>query len=69
MFLAVGLVDGERVARLLKLHEVVNDVETSSGIVRTHENGTLEWRVDGGHGEVGDNRDSSSTVPPAVSRV
>jgi len=69
MFLAVGLVDGVRVARLLKLNKVVNDVETSSGIVRTHEDSSLEWRVDGGRGQVSDNRDSSSTVPPAVLRV
>ena len=32
MFLAVGLVDGERVARLLKLNKVISDVETGSEI-------------------------------------
>jgi len=32
VFLAVGLVDGERVARLLKLNKVISEVETGSGI-------------------------------------
>jgi len=43
--------------------------ETGSGITKTHEDDTLEWRVDGGRGEVGGNRYTARTVPPAVSRV
>ena len=66
MFLAVSLVDGERVARLLKLNKVISDVETGSEIVRTHEDGSLERRVDGGRDEVGGDRDTSRTIPPAV---
>jgi len=69
VFLAVGLMDGERVARLLQLNKVISDVETCSGIARTHEDDSLEWRVDRGRSEVGGDRYSSRTVPPAVLRV
>jgi len=69
VFLAVGLVDGERVARLLKLNKVISDVETGSRITRTHKDDSLERRVDGGRGEVGGDRNTPRTVPPAVLRA
>ena len=69
MLLAVGIVGGECVARLLKLNKVISDAETGSGIARTHEDDSLEWKVDGGRGEVGGDRNTSRAVPPAVLRV
>ena len=51
------------------VNKVVSDIETGSGIARTHEYDSLEWRVDGGRSEVGSDRDSSRTMPPAVLRV
>ena len=41
----VGLVDGKRVARFLVLNRVVGYVEICFRIVKTYENGGLEWRV------------------------
>ena len=52
----VGLVERKRIARMLQLNRAINDAETGSGIEGTHEDGSLEWRVDGCHGEVGGNR-------------
>jgi len=71
VFLAVGLVNGERVARLLELNDVISDVKTRDwfGITKTHKDDGLEWRVDGGRSEVGGSGDASRTVPPAVLRV
>jgi len=35
-------------------------------MVNTYEDGGFEWRIDGGRGEVGGDRDSSCTVAPAA---
>ena len=66
IFLAIDLVEGRRVTRLLELNGVTSDVETGFEIVDTHEDGSLEWRVDGSRGEVGGNGESSCTVSPAA---
>jgi hypothetical protein len=65
-FLAVGLMEGVGVARVLESNRVINDVETGPGTAKTHEDGSLEWRVDGGRGEMGSNRDGSCALTPAV---
>ena len=62
----VGLVEGRCVARMLELNRVISDIETGFVIVKTHEDGSLEWRVGWGRGEVGSNRDSSCTLAPTV---
>ena len=66
MFLAVSLVDGARVARILESNRVISGVETGFFIARTHEDDSLEWRVDGSRDEVGGNRDGSCALAPAV---
>ena len=62
----VGLVEARRVARLLELNRVISYVETNFVIAKIYEDGSLEWRVDGGRGEVGSNRLRSCALAPAV---
>ena len=66
VFRVVCLVEGKRVARMLELDSVISDIETASGTAKTHEDGSLEWGVDGGNGKVGDNGDRSCALAPAV---
>ena len=51
---------------MLELNRVISDVETCFVIAKTHEDGSLEWRVGGGRGEVGNNGDRSCTLAPTV---
>ena len=47
----------------------MSKLKTGSEITKTHKDDSLEWRINGGRGKVGGNRDASSTVPPAGFRV
>ena len=51
---------------MLELDKVISDVETVSGIVKTHEDGSFERRVDGGRGKMGGNGHRSCALAPAV---
>jgi len=51
---------------MLRSNMVISDVETGSGIVKAHEDHSLEWRVDGSRDEVGGDREGSCALPPAV---
>jgi len=66
VFLAIGLANGSRVARMLELNRAIGDTKTGFLIEKTYEDDSLEWRVDGGRGEVGSNRESSCALAPAV---
>ena len=66
VFLAVGLVDGTCVTRMLRSNRAISDAKTGCGIPKTHGDGSLEWRVDGSRDEVGGDREGSCTLPPAV---
>ena len=66
MILAIGLVDGRHEARMLELDRTISDTKAGFLIAKTYENGSLEWRVDGGRGEVGGNGESSCALAPAV---
>ena len=67
--LAIGLVDGIHVARMLDLNRAISDTKTGFFIAKTYEDCSLERRVDGGRGEVGGNGESSCALAPAVSCV
>ena len=69
VFLAIGLANGSRVARMLELNRAIGDTKTGFLIEKTYEDDSLEWRVDGGRDEVGGDRDTSCTMPPAILRV
>ena len=66
MILAVGLVEGVRVGRMLEFNRVIGDVETGFLIAKTYEDDSLEWRVYGGRGEVGGNGESPCALTPAA---
>ena len=66
VFLAIGLANGSRVARMLELNRAIGDTKTGFLIEKTYEDDSLERRVDGGRGEVGGNRESSRALAPAV---
>ena len=66
VFLTVRLVEGVRVARMLELNKVINDVATGFEIAKTHEDGSPKQRVNGGRDEVGGDRDCSRALAPAV---
>ena len=51
---------------MLELSGVIGDVEIGFVIVGTHEDDSLERRVDGGRDEVGGNRDRSCALAPAT---
>ena len=67
--LAIGLVDGIHVARMLELNKAISDTKTGFFIAKTYEDGSLERRVDGGRDEMGGNGESSCALAPAVSCV
>jgi hypothetical protein len=51
---------------MLELNRVIGDIETGSGIGKTYDDGSPEWRADGGRDEVGVNGESSCALAPAV---
>jgi len=55
VLLAIGVVDGRHVARMLELNRAISDTKTGFLIAKTYEDGSLEWRVNGGRDEVGGN--------------
>ena len=51
---------------MLRSNRDISDVESGSGIAKTHDDDSLEWRVNRGRGEVGGDREGSRALPPAV---
>ena len=66
VFRVISLVERKRIARILQSNRVISDAGTGSGAAKTHEDGSIEWRVDGGRGKVGGNRHGPCALAPAA---